>query len=198
MHGAAAPLSGLACHGRKTREACHLFSIRFTDFGAFDQACGRADRAGAGTGLEDFEGAGHRFFGRDWAADVGVDVAQLPPDQRQAGLALLDHKAELPGPDAVQKAGPVLDQGLARDLQLFEFAQGFRHWCLWSQVRRRPRLRQHPCVHRVGLRPRPRRSGKPAGLQRVHPRLRWGKLLTSGKSPPKRGSWAAWVGPVAS
>ena len=111
---------------------------------AGDQACGGADGTEAGTGFDESEGAGHRSFDRDPALDVGVDLAQVPSHQRQAGLALPEHKAELPGLDAIQKPGSVLDQGLARDLQLFDFTHGFRHWHLWNQLQSRPHPRQHP------------------------------------------------------
>ena len=129
--GAAFPLSGPACHGCKTGAACHLFSVGRACFRAFDQNCGGTDRSETGNGADDFEGAGLRFFGADAGPDFKVDVAQLSFDQRHAGAALLDRKGDPLGLDAVQKAGLVPEQSLARDLQFFEFAQSFRHWCLW-------------------------------------------------------------------
>ena len=125
---AAFPLPGLAAHGRKTGEACHLFAVERACFGvrcarmafrwmvisaerperkrrAGEQDCGGTDRTEAGNGSDDLEGAGLGFFGTDTGADFAVDVAQLSFDQRQASAALLDHKADLPGLDAVRKGG---------------------------------------------------------------------------------------------
>lgn len=114
--GVAFPLPGLARHGRKACEACHLFAVQGADLRAFGQHGGGGHGAEAGNGTDDFEGAGKRFFGVDAAPDFEVDVTQLPFDQGQAGLALLDHKGDHLGLDAVQKAGLVLDHCLACDL----------------------------------------------------------------------------------
>ena len=65
--------------------------------------------ADPGNGSDDLEGAGRRVSGSDAGLEFGINLAQLP-----------------------------FDQGLARDLQLFEFAHGFRYWPLWGQVQRRP------------------------------------------------------------
>ena len=82
------PRAGLARHGCQTGETGHLFAGHGADPGAQDQHGGGRDRAGAGNGPDDFEGVGCRFSGSNPAADVSVDVAQMPSNQRQAGLAL--------------------------------------------------------------------------------------------------------------
>ena len=70
----------------------------------------------------------------------------------------------------VQGGGAVLDHRVARDLQFLEGAPLWRRGLSSPQVQCCPHLRQHPRVHRVGLRPLADGLREAPRLQRIHPR----------------------------
>ena len=213
MHGLAVPLSGRAGHRGQTGAACHLFAVEGADFGVRvarmalrwkvvrPERPQRKRRAGISTAAAltaPGPGLGRMISkARAWgfsapmrASDFGVNGAQLPSDQGQAGAALLDHKAGLPGLDAGQKSGLILDRSLAGEPQFLEFAPGFRYWRLWSQVQRRPHLELCNRASTASVLAR-------GPVDWANRRACSGFTLISDSSAPKRRSRAAWQDPVA-